>query len=156
MLRLVLAPLALLMLIVVPATADAPRDALARTRPNHMAPPLGMPFEKVVPPPLVLPDEHPAGIMVRRIKGDVSNLGKIDKDLSQACQAGLFRELKASKMIAVSSNATLGVAFGHGLGLVEPKKLADRSKVYYFYHASTPLCMVRAEDNWDPAYARSR
>ena len=44
----------------------------------------------------------------------------------------------------------------HGLGLVDPKKLADTTKVYYFYHGSTSLCMVRAEDNWDPAHARSR
>jgi hypothetical protein len=88
--------------------------------------------------------------------GRVPKLGKLDKRLSEACQLGVFRELKPSKMVAVSKNATLGAAFGHGLGLVDPKKLADSTKVYYFYHASTPFCMVRAEDNWDPAYARSR
>jgi hypothetical protein len=145
------------LLTVAPAFAtEAPRDSLWRTAPGHQAPPVGMPLKPAVPPPLFRNDEHPASILVRRVRGDMSTLGKLDKELSQACQAGIFRELKPSKMVAVASNATLGAAFGHGLGLVDPKKLADPSKVYYFYHGSTTFCLVRVEDNWDPAYARSR
>lgn len=145
-----------LLFVAGPALADSKRDALWRTSPAHMAPSLKMPLEQAVPPPMFRPDEHPSGILVRRIPDGMDKLGKLDRRLSEACQLGVFRELKPSKMVAVSKNATLGVAFGHGLGLVDPKKLADSTKVYYFYHASTPLCMVRAEDNWDPAYARSR
>ncbi len=115
-----------------------------------------MPLEQAVAPPMFRPDEHPAGIVVRRVPDGMDKLGKLDKRLSEACQLGVFRERKPSKMVAVSKNATLGAAFGHGLGLVDPRKLADSTKVYYFYHGSTSLCMVRAEDNWDPAYARSR
>lgn len=136
--------------------ADTDRDFLWRTQPGHMAPTLKMPLDPAVAPPLFRPDEYPAGIVVRRSKGDMSTLGKLDRRLSEACQTGVFKELKPSKMVAVSTNATLGAAFGHGLGLVDPKKLADPSKVYYFYHASTPLCMVRVEDNWDPQHARRR
>jgi hypothetical protein len=127
-----------------------------RTAPAHLPPPTMMPLEQAVPPPMFRPDEHPQAIVIKRVPGDMTNLGKIDRRLSEACQARVFRELKPSKMVAVSKNATLGAAFGHGLGLVDPKKLADPSKVYYFYHASTPLCLVRSEDNWDPRYARSR
>lgn len=153
--------LALLVLFVLfigaPGWAETtPRDFLRRTQPDHMAPALKMPLGQAVVPPMFRPDEYPAGIVVRRSKGDMSTLGKLDKNMSEACQAGVFRELKPSKMVAVSTNATLGAAFGHGLGLVDPKKLADPSKVYYFYHGSTSFCMVRAEDNWDPRYARLR
>jgi hypothetical protein len=154
--RAVLLPVLLAFFLAMPAVADAPREGLWRTAPGHLAPTLKMPFEPAVPPPMFRPDEYPAAILIRRVKGDMWTLGKLDRRLSEACQSGVFRELKPSKMIAVSSNATLGVAFGHGLGLVDPKKLADPAKVYYFYHASTPLCMVRAEDNWDPQHARSR
>ncbi len=156
MLLAALALTALALLAAPAALADSKRDALWRTSPLQQAPSLKMPLEQAVPPPMFRPDEHPSGIVVRRVSDGMDKLGKIDKGLSQACQLGVFRELKPSKMVAVSKNATLGAAFGHGLGLVDPKKLADSTKVYYFYHASTPLCMVRAEDNWDPAYARSR
>lgn len=148
---------AFVLFIAAPAWADkTPRDFLWRTQPDHMAPSQKMPLPQAVPPPMFRPDEYPAAIVVRRVKGDMWSLGKLDKAKSEACQAGIFRELKPSKMVAVSSNATLGAAFGHGLGLVDPKKLADPSKVYYFYHGSTSLCMVRVEDNWDPQHARTR
>lgn len=153
--RIVLA-LGMTVLVALPALADSKRDTLWRTSPLHQAPSLKMPLEQAVPPPMFRPDEYPSGIVVRRVPDGMDKLGKLDKRLSEACQLGVFRELKPSKMVAVSKNATLGAAFGHGLGLVDPKKLADSTKVYYFYHASTPFCMVRAEDNWDPAYARSR
>lgn len=156
MLLAALALAAMALLAAPAALADSKRDALWRTSPLHQAPSLKMPLEQAVPPPMLRPDEYPAGIMVRRIPDGMDKLGKFDRRLSEACQLGIFRELKPSKMVAVSKNATLGVAFGHGLGLVDPKKLADSTKVYYFYHGSTSLCMVRAEDNWDPAYARSR
>ncbi len=145
-----------MLLVSVPALADSKRDALWRTSPLHQAPSLKMPLEQAVVPPMFRPDEHPSAILVRRIPDGMTKLGKLDKGLSEACQLGVFRELKPSKMIAVTKDATLGAAFGHGLGLVDPKKLADTTKVYYFYHGSTSLCMVRAEDNWDPAHARSR
>ena len=150
--------LCLLMLAfaTVPVQADSSRNALTRTSPAHLAPTLKMPLEQAVAPPMFRPDEYPSGILVRRIPEGMAKLGKVDKRLSEACQLGVFRELKPSKMIAVSKDATLGVAFGHGFGLVDPKKLADSTKVYYFYHGSTTLCTVRAEDNWDPAHARSR
>ena len=141
-----------LVLVAAPALADAPRGGLERTSPKHLGPPFAMPFEKAVAPPLYPPPESPPGIVVKKIADGMDKLGKIDRKLSEACQAGVFREQKPSKMIAVSKNATLGAAFGHGLGLVDPRKLADRSKVYYFYHGSTSLCIVRAEDNWDPRY----
>lgn len=145
-------------LILAPGTllAGPGRDFLWRTDPAHQAPPLSMPYEPAVAPPLVLPQEWPASILVRRTGDKMEKLGKLDRRLSEACQRGLFKEVKASKMIAVTKDATLGAAFGHGLGLADPKKLGDPSKVYYFYHASTPLCMVRVEDNWDPAHSRSR
>jgi len=142
--------------IADPGWADASRNSLWRTAPGHMTPPLGMPLEQAVPSPMFRPDEHPAGIVVKRVQGDWTNLGKLDRPMSEACQRGVFKERKPSKMVAISKNATLGVGFGHGLGLVDPQKLADRSKVYYFYHASTSFCQVRSEDNWDPRYARSR
>jgi hypothetical protein len=135
---------------------EAARGGLTRTSPMHLGPPFVMPFEKAVAPPLYLPPEQPASIVVKKIPDGMDKLGRIDRRLSEACQAGTFREVKPSKMVAVSKNATLGVAFGHGLGLVDLRKLADRGKVYYFYHGSTSLCVVRAEDNWDPRYAGSR
>lgn len=155
--RSLLLSAAFVLFIVGSAWADkTPRDFLWRTQPDHMAPTQKMPLGQAVVPEMFRPDEYPAGIVVRKSKGDMSTLGKLDKGMSEACQAGVFRELKPSKMVAVSSNATLGAAFGHGLGLVDPKKLADPSKVYYFYHGSTTLCMVRSEANWDPRYSRSR
>ncbi len=153
-----LLPAAMFVLFVAaPAWADKiPRDFLVRTQPDHMAPSQKMPLGLAITPPPFPPDEYPASIVVRKSKGDMSTLGKLDRGMSEACQAGVFRELKPSKMVAVANNATLGAAFGHGLGLVDPKKLADPSKVYYFYHGSTSLCMVRVEDNWDPKHSRSR
>ena len=148
--------LVFVLFIADPGWADAARNSLWRTQPDHMAPTQKMPLGLAITPPPFPPDEYPASIVVRRSKGDMSTLGKLDKGMSEACQAGVFRELKPSKMVAVANNATLGAAFGHGLGLVDPKKLADPSKVYYFYHGSTSFCMVRVEDNWDPRYARSR
>jgi hypothetical protein len=145
-----------LLLASTAASAEDKLQSLKRTAPAHMTRPLMMPFEKAVNPPLTPPEEFPPGILVRRVDAGMEKLGKIDRRLSEACQAGMFRELKPSKMIAVSKDATLGVAFGHGLGLVDPRKLADRTKVYYFYHGSTSFCMVRAENNWDPRYAVSR
>ncbi|MSP50519.1 MAG: hypothetical protein EXQ95_14490 [Alphaproteobacteria bacterium] len=145
-----------LLALASPVLADVPRNAIGRTQPLHQASKPAMPFEQAVVPPPMRPDEAPASILVRHTREDMTKLGKLDRNLSQACQLGVFRELKPSKMIAVSKDATLGVAFGHGLGLVDPKKLADPSKVYYFYHGSTTLCLVRVEDNWNQAYARSR
>jgi hypothetical protein len=145
-----------LAIAAAPALAQVDRGGLNRTAPLHLGPPVMMPFEKAVAPPLNPPPDLPASLVVKRVSDGMDKLGKMDRRLSEACQQGVFRELKPSRMIAVSKNATLGAAFGHGLGLVDPRKLADRSKVYYFYHGSTSFCIVRVDDNWDPRYAGSR
>lgn len=149
--------LALLLGSAMPAAADIARPPLARSAPGHLQPvPRILPFVPLPAPPLPLMEEQPGAILVRKVEGGMETLGKLDKALSQACQSGLFKEAKASKMIAVARKGVLGVAFGHGLNLVDPMKMADRSKVYYFQNASTSLCMVRVGDNWDERHASSR
>jgi hypothetical protein len=146
-----------LLATAMPAAADIARPPLSRSAAGHLLPvPRILPFTPLPAPPLPLMEEQPGAILVRKVEGGMETLGKLDRDLSQACQAGLFRQAKASKMIAVAKKGVLGVAFGHGLNLVDPMKMADRSKVYYFQNASTSLCLVRVGDNWDARHASSR
>jgi len=146
-----------LLAIAPPAAADIARPPLARSAAGHLLPvPRVLPFTPLPAPPLPLMEEQPGAILVRKVEGGMETLGKLDKNLSQACQAGLFKEIKPSKMIAVARKGVLGVAFGHGLNLVDPMRMANRSKVYYFQNASTSLCMVRVGDNWDERHASSR
>lgn len=77
--------------------------------------------------------------------------GQIDGKLSDACRRQVFRLRRPLRFRAKFDDGILGVAFGHGLNLVDRDGLADPSMTYYFRNANSTGCIVLRTPNRDPA-----
>lgn len=75
--------------------------------------------------------------------------GKMNKKLSDACTMGQFSERLRMRFRAVFQRDVFGVAFGHGLNLNDPKKLADRKMIYLFRNGDSTACQVMEMTNRD-------
>lgn len=138
-------PLALSVALAVPAAAQTP---LSRTEPGHMAPvPPGGYDLPLAPPVMRFP--LPPQLVIVRTKEDWRKIGTVMKPLSDACAARRFREQLPKRFRAVFKGEVLGVAFGHGLNLVDQDRKADPRKIYLFRNGDSTACMVIAIDNQD-------
>lgn len=137
--------LSLALLPVLPVAAQTP---LERTSPSHQAPvPPGGYNLPLAPPVMRFP--LPPQLVIVRSNEDWRKFGTVVKPLSDACAARQFREQLPKRFRAIFKGEVLGVAFGHGLNLVDPDKKADKSKIYLFRNGDSTACMVIAIDNQD-------
>ena len=133
-----------LLLCAVPALAAGP---LERTGPGHMAP-LPPGSDLPIAPPLLHYPLPPQWVTIRT-KEDWRKAGRVEKDLSKACAARSFRERIPLRFRAIFRNEVLGVAFGHGLNLHDPKGKADRKLIYLFRNGDSTGCTVVSMTNQD-------
>nr|WP_247887273.1 hypothetical protein [Azospirillum sp. SYSU D00513] len=133
-----------MLLAAAPALAAGP---LERTSPGHMAPvPPGS--DLPIAPPLTHYALPPQWVTIRS-KEDWRKAGRVEKDLSKACAARTFRERIPLRFRAIFGNEVLGVAFGHGLNLHDPKGKADRKLIYLFRNGDSTGCTVVSMTNQD-------
>ncbi|MBI1207204.1 MAG: hypothetical protein GC191_07935 [Azospirillum sp.] len=76
--------------------------------------------------------------------------GAINKALGAACAAHEFNERVPMRYRAFFKDGVLGVAFGHGRNLVDPRGQADRRMIYLFLRADSTACIVIEVPNTDP------
>jgi len=138
-----------LALLAGPAGAnDDPISKVERTDPRHMPPLPPGGYDLPLSPPVVQFPLPPQWVTIRS-KEDWRKAGRIDKKLSDACAARKFRQLLPMRFRAVFRTDVLGVAFGHGLNLVDEGKLADKKMIYLFRNGDSTACVVVAMDNQD-------
>lgn len=142
--RPALAVAALLLLAAGPAAAKGP---LERTAPDHMAP---VPPGRDLPmaPPITSFALPPQWVTIRSTQ-DWRRAGKFEKELSRDCTARRFCEIMPLRFRAYFKGEVLGVAFGHGLNLYDPKKKADRKLIYLFRDGDATNCTVLSITNED-------
>jgi len=114
-------------------------DGLSRTHSEHFdrpefPVPSHLPVFQALP---VLPK-----VYSRDPKKEWRSAGQFEPDLSDACARREFRQLMPLRYRAVFKNGVLGVAFGYGLNLFDPKKLAKPDRLYYFHDANSSGCTV--------------
>lgn len=141
----------LALLLAAPAAAQTP---LQRTDPGHQPPVPPGGYDLPLSPP-VMRFPMPPQLVIVRSNEDWRTFGTVVKPLSDACAARRFREQLPKRFRAIFRGEVLGVAFGHGLNLVDPDKKADRSKIYLFRNGDSTACMVIAIDNQDLSLLRS-
>ncbi|PWC54324.1 hypothetical protein [Azospirillum sp. TSO22-1] len=141
----ILVPLAVLMLAAAPAGAAS----VDRTDPQHLTPPPPGGYDLPLSPPVV---RFPLPSQWLTIKGDVDwrKAGVFDKKLSDACATRNFTEKLPMRFRAAYKGEILGVAFGHGLNLNDPGKLADPKMIYLFRNGDSTQCGVLKMPNDDP------
>jgi hypothetical protein len=133
-------------LLAVPAGAEP----LERTDPQHLAPLPPNGYDLPLSPPVVR-FPLPAQWVTIRSDLDWRKAGTFDKKLSDACATRKFVQKQALRFRAVYNGEVLGVAFGHGLNLSDPGKLADPKKIYLFRNGDSTQCAVLSMRNDDPA-----
>ena len=131
----------------VPATAAGP---LERTSPMHLAPVPPGGYDLPLSPPVV-PFPLPAQWVTINSDLDWRQAGRIDPKLSQACANRTFLQQRPLRFRAVYKGQVLGIAFGHGLNLRDPDKLADPRMIYLFRNGDSSGCVVLATPNRDAA-----
>ncbi len=134
--------------VIAAAPAAAPAGMLERTRPGHLPPVPPGGYDLPLSPP-VTPFPLPPQWVTIRVNQDWRKAGKVNPKLSEACAARSFREVVPMRFRAVFRQDVLGVAFGHGLNLHDPKKLADRRMIYLFRNGDSTGCTVVAMTNED-------
>ena len=136
--------LALLLAATPPALAAEPQ----RTDPRHLVPPPDDDphFEQYR---LTLSPKKPQVVFKDR-KKEWRKAGKVDKGLTKACRTGRFREFEPLLFRAIYSDDMLGVAFGHGLNLVDLDHKAGVGTIYLFRQGGTAACEVLTTGNLDP------
>ena len=138
-----------LALLAGPAAAnDDPISKVERTNPRHMPPLPPGGYDLPLSPPVVQFPLPPQWVTIRS-KEDWRKAGRIEKKLSDACAARRFRQQMPMRFRAVFKTDVLGVAFGHGLNLVDEDKLADKKMIYLFRNGDSTGCVVVAMDNQD-------
>lgn len=130
------------------ATAARSQTPLDRTEPGHQPPVPPGGYELPLAPPVTSFPLPPQYLFIRS-KEDWRKAGKVDKDLSRACANRQFTERFPMQYRAIFQTDVLGVAFGHGTNLRDPKKLADRKKIYLFRNGDSTACLVLVIDNND-------
>lgn len=93
---------------------------------------------------------HKDRIVERAAPRSWREAGTIDADLSNACRRQVFRLRRPMRFRATFEDGILGVAFGHGLNLVDREGLADPAMTYYFRNANSTACLVLRTPNQDP------
>lgn len=137
--------LAVLLGVSGAASADPP---LQRTDPQHLRPVPPGGYDLPLAPP-VMRYPLPPQLVVIRADQEWRKAGKVEKKLSDACAARSFREVAPLRYRAIFKKDVLGVAFGHGLNLHDPDKLADRKMIYLFRNGDSTGCIVVAMNNED-------
>ena len=141
------AALLAILALIGPALAGPPME---RTDPQHLAPLPPGGYDLPLAPPLVHFPMPPQWVMVRP-KEDWRKAGTFDKKLSDACAARKFVEKQGLRFRASFKGEVLGVAFGHGLNLYDPGKLADPKMTYLFRNGDSTYCAVLKMRNEDRA-----
>ena len=136
---------AFLLLTVLPASAKGP---LERTDEQHLSPVPPGGYHLPLSPPVVQYPLPPQWVTIRSTQ-DWRTAGRVEKKLSDACAARTFREQVPLRFRAVFKGDVLGVAFGHGLNLVDTKQLADRKLIYLFRNGDSSGCTVVSITNED-------
>jgi len=141
----ILVQLAVLMLAAAPAVAAS----VERTDPQHLTPPPPGGYDLPLSPPVV---RFPLPPQWLAIKNDLDwrKAGVFDKKLSDACALRKFTEKQPMRFRAAYKGEVLGVAFGHGLNLNDPGKLADPKMIYLFRNGDSTQCGVLKMPNDDP------
>jgi hypothetical protein len=120
-----------------------------RTTPGHMPPVPPGGYELPLAPPVMRFPLPPQWVVIRSNQDWRKAGGKMNKKLSDACALGHFGERLPMRFRAVFQRDVFGVAFGHGLNLVDPKKLADRKMIYIFRNGDSTACQVMEMTNKD-------
>ncbi|MEI6986129.1 MAG: hypothetical protein WCK65_08375 [Rhodospirillaceae bacterium] len=141
--------MALVMAVALPVAKVAAEQV--RTDPHHMrAPPDDVSgYDRQTPQRWYRP-----ALVALRAKTEWRKAGKVDRDLSNACAAGRFKEVSPMQYRAIYSDDVLGVAFGHGLNLFDPERKAKPGSVYLFRFGGSTACQVLTTKNLDPASAQ--
>ena len=142
----------LLCLALLSAAAAAADSPMIRTDQGHLRPPPGPGSGAALSPG---PGERPRWalppeVVINKPKDSWRKAGKFDKKLTDACSAGEFREYTPMRFRAQFQDDVLGVAFGHGLNLYDPKRQADRKQIYFFRFGESSGCLVLSTPNKDP------
>lgn len=135
----------ILLVAALPAFAQSP---LEKTDPQHLSPVPPGGYNLPLSPPVVPYPLPPQWVTIRSTQ-DWRKAGRFEKKLSDACAARHFRQLSPLRFRAVFKGEILGVAFGHGLNLVDTKNLADRKLIYLFRNGDTTACTVVSITNED-------
>ena len=135
----------LVVLAAFPALADGP---LNRTEDGHQAPVPPGGYDLPLAPPVVRFPLPPQWVTIRSSQ-DWRKAGRFEKALSDLCAARKFREVMPMRYRAFFKGDVLGVAFGHGLNLYDPKKQADRKLIYLFRNGDSTGCTVLSITNED-------
>ncbi len=129
-------------------TGPAIAAEVERTDPQHLAPPPPGGYNLPLAPP-VTRFPLPSQWVTKRPTQEWYKAGQIDKQLSAACAARLFRQIEPMRFRALFKGEILGVAFGHGLNLYDQDKRADSKKIYLFHDGDSTNCVVVAMQNED-------
>lgn len=106
-------------------------------------------YELPLAPPVMRFPLPPQWVVIKSKEDWRKAGGKANKKLSDACALGYFGERLRMRFRAVFQRDVFGVAFGHGLNLNDPKKLADRKMIYMFRNGDTTGCLVMEMTNRD-------
>lgn len=131
--------------VASPALSDSP---LSRTEEQHQAPVPPGGYDLPLAPPVVRYPLPPQWVTIRSTQ-DWRKAGRFEKALSDLCAARKFRELLPMRFRAIFKGEVLGVAFGHGLNLYDPKKQANRKLIYLFRNGDATGCTVVSITNED-------
>ncbi|WP_247895168.1 hypothetical protein [Azospirillum brasilense] len=127
------------------AWANGPLD---RTEPGHLSPVPPGGYDLPLAPPVVQYPLPPQWVTIRSTQ-DWRHAGTFEKELSKACASRQFREQMPMRYRAIFKGEVLGVAFGHGLNLHDPKKQANRKLIYLFRNGDSTGCTIVSITNED-------
>ncbi len=131
--------------VAAPAAARSPLD---RTDERHLPPVPPGGYDLPLAPPVVRFPLPPQWVTIRSTQ-DWRRAGRFEKKMSDACAARAFRERMPMRFRAFFKGEMLGVAFGHGLNLVDSRKLADPKRIYLFRNGDSTACTVVSITNED-------
>lgn len=121
---------------------------LTRTEPQHLGPVPPGGYQLPMSPPVVQFPRPPQLVVIRSTQ-DWRQAGQVSKELSRACAQRRFREYYPRRFRAIFKTEVLGVAFGHGVNLVDRDGKADRRMIYLFRNGDSTACVVIAMTNED-------
>ncbi|MGY0710683.1 hypothetical protein [Azospirillum argentinense] len=142
------ATLSLLLLSVLATGAAWAKGPLDRTEPGHMPPVPPGGYDLPLSPPVVQFPLPPQWVTIRSTQ-DWRHAGTFEKELSKSCASRQFREQMPMRYRAIFKGEVLGVAFGHGLNLHDPKQQANRKLIYLFRNGDSTGCTIVSITNED-------
>ena len=147
--RLLRAAVACAALLAVPAWATT--TPVERSDPRHLPPVPPGGYDLPLAPPVVRFPLPAQWVTIRSDQDWRQAGGRVEKKLSDACAVRNFVQDRPMRFRAVFKGEVMGVAFGHGLNLKDPDKLADPKMIYLFRNGDSSGCTVIAMPNEDPA-----